>query len=235
MHCNQSLEYLCSSIFLIYLRADQVVPVPSLFFIGANGAPLEVVSGRVSSSDLEKKIDSILEKAGKKTSPGSSASLIDAERSTASGSTTSSIPKPSVSVEETASADSEKPASSSGETVPKEPTTEEKLERARQLIELQRLQKIEKEREDEKNREIERRKLGKDVQIAKQKRHEAEIKLALEERMREKADEAAAKERVRQQIAQDKMERKQRELAQQVCKRKTVTFYLLRNSCAILM
>lgn len=45
---------------------------------------------------------------------------------------------------------------------------------------------------------------------------ELEVKQACEERMREKAAEAAAREKVRQQIVQDKLERKQKELALQV-------------------
>lgn len=44
------------------------------------------------------------------------------------------------------------------------------------------------------------------------------MKQAYEERMKEKAADAAAREKVLQQIAQDKLERKQKELAmQQVC------------------
>lgn len=47
---------------------DQLVPVPSLFFIGDNGKPLEIVAGSVTSSSLKEKIDSVLVKAGKKDS-----------------------------------------------------------------------------------------------------------------------------------------------------------------------
>lgn len=44
------------------------------------------------------------------------------------------------------------------------------------------------------------------------------MKQAYEERMKERAADAAAREKVLQQIAQDKLERKQKELAmQQVC------------------
>lgn len=46
--------------------------------------------------------------------------------------------------------------------------------------------------------------------------HEIEIKHAQEERKREMAAETAAREKVRLQIAQDKLERKQKELALQV-------------------
>lgn len=52
----------------------------------------------------------------------------------------------------------------------------------------------------------------------RQKQQDLEMKQAYEERMKEKAADAAAREKVLQQIAQDKLERKQKELAiQQVC------------------
>lgn len=51
----------------------------------------------------------------------------------------------------------------------------------------------------------------------RQKQQDIEMKQAYEERMKEKAADAAAREKVLQQIAQDKLERKQKELAMQVC------------------
>lgn len=52
----------------------------------------------------------------------------------------------------------------------------------------------------------------------RQKQQDLEMKQAYEERMKERAADAAAREKVLQQIAQDKLERKQKELAmQQVC------------------
>ncbi|KZC07166.1 PREDICTED: UBX domain-containing protein 4 [Dufourea novaeangliae] len=95
----------------------------------------------------------------------------------------------------------------------KELSPEEKVERAKQLIELQRVQHVEEEKQKEKEREIERRKIGRDVQKMRQKQQDLEIKQAHDERLREKAADAAAREKVRQQIAQDKLERKQRESA----------------------
>lgn len=49
--------------------------------------------------------------------------------------------------------------------------------------------------------EVERRKMGKDVQDLKKKQEEERTKRLLEERNKEKAEEKAARERVRQQIA----------------------------------
>ena len=56
------------------------------------------------------------------------------------------------------------------------------------------------------------------MQKMRQKQQDLEVKQAYEERMKEKAADAAAREKVLQQIAQDKLERKQKQLAmQQVC------------------
>jgi hypothetical protein len=46
-----------------------LVPVPSLFFIGGNGVPLEVVAGEVTVNELLQKITSVLEKSGRVVSP----------------------------------------------------------------------------------------------------------------------------------------------------------------------
>lgn len=63
-----------------------MVPVPSLFFIGENGTPLEIVAGNVTAVELASKIDSVLTKA-RKDSKQSSLNFIDGEqRSTAASS-----------------------------------------------------------------------------------------------------------------------------------------------------
>lgn len=63
-----------------------MVPVPSLFFIGENGTPLEIVAGSITTIELVSKIDNVLTKAGK-GSKQSSLNLIDAEqKATAAGS-----------------------------------------------------------------------------------------------------------------------------------------------------
>jgi len=62
-----------------------LVPVPSLFFIGENGIPLEIVGGNKNAIELASKIDDVLTKAGK-NSKQSSLNLIDAEQKAASSS-----------------------------------------------------------------------------------------------------------------------------------------------------
>lgn len=55
------------------------MPVPSLFFIGENGTPLEIIAGSTTASDLATKIDLVLTKVGK----NASINLIDAEQKAA--------------------------------------------------------------------------------------------------------------------------------------------------------
>lgn len=65
-----------------------MVPVPSLFFIGENGTPLEIVAGSITAIELASKIDSVLTKAGK-GSKQSSLNLIDTEQKATAASSSS--------------------------------------------------------------------------------------------------------------------------------------------------
>lgn len=200
-----------SESYNFFSQIYKVVPVPSLFFIGTNGAPMEIVADDMTVSNLQMKIDSVLNRVEK--AKNTLNDFIKAEQD----STVGNIPGPSTAVVSTSQNNlSTKTVTTLSDTNASSKLQEQdKIERARKLIELQRQQKAEEEKEEEKRRELERRKSGKDVQIARQKQQELEIAIALEERAKEKAQEFAAKERVRQQIAQDKLERKQREQALQ--------------------
>lgn len=66
-----------------------MVPVPSLFFIGENGTPLEIVAGSATAAELASKIDNVLTKAGK-SNKQSSLNLIDAEQKATAASSSSS-------------------------------------------------------------------------------------------------------------------------------------------------
>lgn len=59
--------------------------MPSLFFIGENGTPLEIVAGSATATELASKIDNVLTKAGK-SNKQSSLNLIDAEKAAAASS-----------------------------------------------------------------------------------------------------------------------------------------------------
>ncbi|XP_011310210.1 UBX domain-containing protein 4 [Fopius arisanus] len=203
--------------YRFFAQIYQLVPIPSLFFIGDNGSPLEIVAGTVNAQTLHEKIDAVLQKASKGKNEISGDFIRGEQSASAAGqsvpaSSSAGVVSPQVQRNEGASGSSgETPGLTPLEKKPAELTPEEKVERARQLIELQKQQRIEKEREEERQREIERRRVGKDAQTARQRHQELEIKMAQEERAKEKAAESEARERVRQQIAQDKVERKQRE------------------------
>ncbi|XP_012276118.1 UBX domain-containing protein 4 [Orussus abietinus] len=245
-----------SDAYRFFSQIYQLVPVPSIFFIGENGTPLEIVAGSVTASELASKIDSILSKSGR-IAKDSSVNLIKAEQRNSdisSGSSSSEVHagsevvpdeiKKNLSVDiasttskpEEVAAIAEVTAGSSevakiealGNAVNQDPSTsdsnineqveltpEEKLERVKQLIQLQKKQRAEEEQRKSIECEIKRRKIGQDVLKMRRKQQDIEIKQAHEERIKEKAAEAAAREKVRQQIAQDKLERKERELALQ--------------------
>ncbi|KAK0083349.1 hypothetical protein PV326_006757 [Microctonus aethiopoides] len=217
-----------------FAQIYQLVPVPSLFFIGLNGQPLEVVAGSVTVLNLKGKIDAVLTKVGKGKS-NSSTSFINAEQSAASF---SNVPQSSASSNDVVSTQSTsktaenpsadiKPSSDDVKSEQAESVTSnadnnnqsnqqsssDKVERARALIELQKKQQMELEREAEKRRELDRRDIGKHMQNARRRQQEMELAMAHEERMKEKALEREARERVIKQIAQDKLERKHREQA----------------------
>ncbi|XP_076625131.1 UBX domain-containing protein 4 [Colletes latitarsis] len=236
------LEYR-SETYMFFAQIYTMVPAPSLFFIGENGTPLEIIVGRVTAAELLSKIDLVLTNAGKNANPSNS--LIDGEKNAtvdssvndsdnatksnaeasvmdASKNVCDNITTNSMKVESSTSSKPIETPNTSTETEDadtKELTPEEKVERAKQLIELQRKERI-LEEQQKVIREKERRKMGHDLQKFKRIQQELKTKQALEEKRKEKADEAVAREKVRQQIAQDKLERKQRELALQQGKQK---------------
>jgi len=64
------------------------VPVPSLFFIGENGTPLEIIAGSATAAELASKIDNVMTKAGK-SNKQSSLNLINAEQKATAASSSS--------------------------------------------------------------------------------------------------------------------------------------------------
>lgn len=66
-----------------------MVPVPSLFFIGDNGTPLEIIAGSTTAADLATKIDLVLTKAGK--NKNASLDMIDAEQKATAASSANNV------------------------------------------------------------------------------------------------------------------------------------------------
>ncbi|XP_014212775.1 UBX domain-containing protein 4 [Copidosoma floridanum] len=204
--------------YTFFAQIYQFVPVPSIFFIGDNGTPLEIIGNSLPPVDLKTKIDSILAKANPNSS-NTSTNLIEAEQkahSSENNQTSETESKISSEINNTnndgaASGNVESSAAQSAEDKAAfEISQEEKLKRARELIEVQKKKKQEEEEKKEREREIERRKVGRDLQKLRQQQQDKDIKDAQQERLREKAAEQAAREKILKQIAEDKLERKRK-------------------------
>ncbi|KAI9291648.1 UBX-domain-containing protein [Neoconidiobolus thromboides FSU 785] len=89
-------------------------------------------------------------------------------------------------------------------------TAEEKEKKKEELkikLEQRRVERLAKEKEEEKAREASRRNMGKEISSAKKDLQDKEAKLILDNKIREKKEEQEARRRIKEQIAQDKAER----------------------------
>ncbi|XP_037705250.1 UBX domain-containing protein 4 [Choloepus didactylus] len=215
------------------LQFSQIYPVvcvPSSFFIGDSGIPLEVIAGSVSADELVTRIHKVQQMHSLK----GDTSVENGNQSESSVSTLSTSFEPNSTCEDSQSRNTELckrlPTSpdtkldtaaggeSSGHaTLSQDPggcsnqTPEEDLtirvERLTKKLEERREEKRKEEEQREIKKEIERRKTGKEMLDYKRKQEEELTKRMLEERNREKAEDRAARERIKQQIALDRAER----------------------------
>ncbi|XP_068621877.1 UBX domain-containing protein 4 [Battus philenor] len=115
--------------------------------------------------------------------------------------------EPGPSTKPSPPAETETPAPTVASTV----SSDEKVERAKELIEAIRKEKTEKEKQLEKQKELERRALGQSVAELKRWQADQELKQIQEERKREKMENNLARQRILEQIAQDRAERRARD------------------------
>uniref|UniRef100_S4R6A3 UBX domain-containing protein 4 n=1 Tax=Petromyzon marinus TaxID=7757 RepID=S4R6A3_PETMA len=199
--------------------------VPSSYFIGESGVPLEVIRGSLSAQELLAKIAHVKQMHIEKGAVEGAPAVASA-----------SAPQPSILPSNcenehilSACLCSLTPNSAtpwalllhnwicggfcctvlSSQCNPQEYTHNISIfvKKLNRKLEEKRQQKAKDEEESNIRREIERRKLGKDMAEFKQRKEEEQAKRVMDERNREKAEERAAKERIRQQIAQDRAER----------------------------
>ncbi|KAL1501663.1 hypothetical protein ABEB36_006954 [Hypothenemus hampei] len=184
-------------------------PVPSIYFIGRNGSPIKIITEASSPDNLSKELDNILVKAGIKP-----ISLTEENNASESGIKSEQSPnKPDnvvcengvCKIQNDPKPSAETPSTSNGDQA--NSSNEDKLERAKKLLEMKRLEKERQEEENEKLKELERRKLGQEVQKLKKWQEDQELKQLKDEREKEKRLEKEARDRVLAQIAQDKAER----------------------------
>ncbi|XP_047227391.1 UBX domain-containing protein 4 isoform X2 [Girardinichthys multiradiatus] len=212
-----------------------VVCIPSSFFIGVSGIPLEVIAGSVSPDELMKRINKV-KKMHSEGIGGTAATEVQDFMETSPPDNTATeptfIPEVSVGLEmvndelgEAAAATKESLSSSVDEdgvlsakpsmensplcqaTCSESENLDSKVERLSKKLEERHEQRKNEQKENDIRNEIERRKMGKKSQEFKRKQDKQKTKQLLEERNREKAEEKAARERVKQQIAMDRAER----------------------------
>ncbi|CAN9498055.1 unnamed protein product [Ophioblennius macclurei] len=194
-----------------------VVCIPSSFFIGDNGIPLEVIAGSVSAEELTKRIQRVNQMHRQEVSSGShipveSSPSVNPAAESAAAVATAAAPAPqttkaSLSSSSSPGCSSGSPAEDSSSPQSCEENLDAKVERLTKRLEERREQRKKGEEEHEIKKEMDRRKMGKDMQDFKKKQEEEKTKRLLEERNREKAEEKAARERVKQQIAMDRADR----------------------------
>ncbi|XP_059062613.1 UBX domain-containing protein 4 [Achroia grisella] len=260
-----------------FAQIYQFVPVPSLFFIGRNGTPLEVVCAGVQPNNLATRIDRILEEHYKEkpssVQPSTSSNnvkeqtvnLLQSEAAATQPATEPAVPsraeqparppvqeaesssppaakvqktehhvsqpeqeyevvcdgdvcvrRPKVKVEEPGPSQRSniaisEPMETGVEAANSSASMEDKLDKAKQLIEVRRREKAAKEKELEKQKELERRNLGQGVAELKRWQADQELKQIQEERKREKMENNLARQRILEQIAQDRAERRARD------------------------
>ncbi|NXG61019.1 UBXN4 protein, partial [Hemiprocne comata] len=212
------------------LQFSQIYPVvcvPSSFFIGDNGIPLEVIAGSVSVEELVTRIHKVkqmhtvkgqpLENGSQLSAPHPSSQSDGTPENTQSraaefcdfpGAVTSETIRPPADGANSGQASQEATNSSDEQVGDAQPVNDLtlKVERITKKLEERREEKR-KEEQREIKKEIERRKTGKEMLEYKRRQEEELTKRMLEERSREKAEEKAARERIRQQIAMDRAER----------------------------
>jgi len=181
-----------------------ILIVPSIYFIeSTSGVNLEVHAG---DADQEKLLNSLKKAMGASSNSSGDA----AEKASVPAAMTASAPtvdsNDDTAVTSTPTAQSGAAAASS-ESSSEKTALEERVARAKELLEKRRQQKLAEEDDKAKNSETERRELGKNLQEFKRAQEETEAKRHAEERKKDKAEEAAARERVRAQIAQDRAEK----------------------------
>uniref|UniRef100_A0A8C7RLW3 UBX domain-containing protein 4 n=1 Tax=Oncorhynchus mykiss TaxID=8022 RepID=A0A8C7RLW3_ONCMY len=170
----------CSQFSQIY----PVVCIPSSFFIGENGIPLEVVAGSVSAEELMKRIDKVKQVKNTDTSPTDTSPTDTSPTDTSPTDTSPTDTSPTdTSPTDTSPTDTSPTDTSPTDTSPTDTSpTDTSLE-------------------------MERRKMGKEMLDFKRKNEDEKTKRIMDERSREKAEEKAARERVKAQIALDRADR----------------------------
>jgi len=198
----------CAQFSAIY----PVMVVPSVYFIDSTtGVDLEITGGLVTKDSL---LESVARARKRLTEPGTLAPVPAAS----SAPTATSAPAPpsapaptsaaaTVSEESVPTAGSS-PIAAKNESSSQQASLDERVARAKMLVQQRQAEREKEEEEKEKNREMERRKLGQALLEQKRTKDEEELKKAALERKKDKEEEKKAREAVKAAIEQDRLARK---------------------------
>lgn len=222
-----------SEAYVQFAQIYKLVPLPSLFFIGSNGQPIDIVTGVIGSSqELSDRIKNVASRA-QINLPGATVANVEPNLPGPSTSQSSTPPGPPTSQSSSPPVASTSQSSSSTEEVvcegdvcrkvtkpsatPESPETEsntksleEKVKLAKELLEKKKQEKEKEEAKRLKDQETLRRQSGRDLQSFKERQHELDLLQMKEERQKDKIADKAARKRILDQIAQDRAERAQR-------------------------
>ncbi|XP_046334253.2 UBX domain-containing protein 4-like [Haliotis rufescens] len=187
-----------------------VVVVPSTFFIGANGVPLEVTGGYLGGTEFLDKVKSVVQTHLVKCPP-TQTTPTQVPKSEPSRSEPAAAAASAAQVTEPAAASTSvsREGDDVAETQAKIPKLDHdsKVDKAKQVIEQKRLEKRKQEEEEVKRKEMERIKLGQEVQKLKQFQQDRELKETAQQLKKDREDDKKARERIKEQIARDRAER----------------------------
>ncbi|KAH9498721.1 UBX domain-containing protein 4 [Bulinus truncatus] len=193
-----------------------VVVIPSVFFIGDSGVPLEVIGECQSQEDFSIKVKNAIQLQQKSVESGSGAASAAPQPAAPQPASSSSVPTEKTASSQPQAAATSQPqaaatsaAESGAGNDDDEGSTslEEKVEKAKQLLEQKREEKMKKEAELAKQKEMERRALGQGVQKLREQQKEMEILEAKKELKKEKDEEKLARQRVKEEIERDRLEK----------------------------
>lgn len=189
----------------ITAHTDKLVPLPSIFFLGDNGTPLVIATEQCNTADL------LLEKIRSVQAPDASAAAVAAATTTAAALAATAASSSALNSHESVASAATTSASAAAAVVvaaPPQPSpsasVEERMERAKQLVEQKRREHEAEQKRLEKERELERRRAGQDLRSFRERQQELELRQAKEERQRDRIAEQERRKQILQQIAQDR-------------------------------
>ncbi|XP_022286470.2 UBX domain-containing protein 4-like [Crassostrea virginica] len=166
-----------------------VMVVPSTYFIGVNGAPIEITAGHKEKTDFVLVLKNVL-KIHNET----------LNQSMPSAGQTNTSSQPSASTQPSTLTQPNTPS-------PEKPPLDERVQKAKEKMEQKKAEREMTEKEKQKQEEAERRKLGKDLQKLKEFQKEREMKETVEQMRKDRAEEKRQRDKIKEQIARDREER----------------------------